>query len=105
MRARPTELVDIYTALEQFTASLGPVEFVTRERYVLFRSNKVFTDAIIMSDAIRLAIHLGRVADHEAFIKSVTDGKYVTQVAKLHNVGELEALKPFLREAYEHSIA
>ena len=105
LRARPTELVDIYTALEQFTASLGPVEFVTRERYVLFRSNKVFTDAIIMSDAIRLAIHLGRVADHEAFIKSVTDGKYVTQVAKLHNVGELEALKPFLREAYEHSIA
>lgn len=104
LRGRPSELVELYMALEEFTESLGPVEFVTRERYVLFRSNKVFADAILMPGAIRLAVHLGRMADHEVFIKSVTEGKHVTQVAKLHNVAELEALKPFLREAYEHSI-
>jgi predicted transport protein len=85
--------------------SLGPVEFVTRERYVLLRSNRIFADVVIMSDGLRLAIHLSRKADHELFTKVGADRKQVTHVTKLHDMEELQAMKPFLREAYEHSIS
>lgn len=105
LRNRPPEVIKLYTALEKFVKSLGPVEFVTRERYVLLRSQRIFADAVVMSDAIRLAVHLGRKAEHKLFIKVVTDRKHVTHVAKLHVKEELEAMKSFLREAYEHSIS
>ncbi len=105
LRGRPPEVIALYTALEQFAKSLGPVEFVTREQYVLFRSNKIFADAVIMSDAVRLAIHLGRAVEHKLFIKVVADRKHVTHVAKLHVMDELEAMKPFLQEAYQHANA
>lgn len=85
--------------------SLGPVEFVTRERYVLLRSNRIFADLVVMSDALRLAIHLSRKVEHRLFIKTGSDRKQVTHVAKLHNMEELKAMKPFLREAYEYSIS
>jgi len=104
LRNRPPEVVELYAALETFAKSLGPVEFVTRERYVLLRSQRIFADAVIMPNAIRLAIHLGRKTEHKLFIKVVADRKHVTHVAKLHAIEELEAMKPFLREAYEHSI-
>lgn len=64
--------------------SLGPVEFVTRERYVLLRGNRIFADVVIMSGALRLAIHLSREAKNPLFMKIVSDGKQVTHVAKLH---------------------
>jgi len=92
-------------ALEKFAKSLGPVEFVTRERYVLLRSRRIFADAVIMSDAMRLAIHLARKSEHRLFFKVVSDRKRVTHVAKLHDFQELESMEPFLREAYEHSIS
>ncbi|MGE0188214.1 MAG: DUF5655 domain-containing protein, partial [Steroidobacteraceae bacterium] len=88
-----------------FNSLLGSVEFVTRERYVLLRSNRIFTDAVIMSNALRLAIHLPRKADHKLFVKVVSDRKRVTHVAQLHTLDELESLKLLLREAYEHSIS
>ena len=88
-----------------FAKSLGRVEFVTRERYVLLRSNRIFADATIMSDALRLAIHLSRKVDSKAFSKVASDGKRVTHVAILRDVKELDAMKPFLREAYEFSIS
>jgi predicted transport protein len=105
LRNRPPEVVNLYAALEQFAKSLGPVELVTRERYVLLRSDRIFADVVIMSDALRLAIHLPRKAEHELFIKVAADRNHVTHVAKLHAVEELESLEPFLREAYEHSIS
>lgn len=105
LRSRPPEVVELYGALEKFARSLGPVEFVTRERYVLLRSQRIFADAVIMSDAIRLAVHLARKAEHKLFIKIVSDRRHVTHVAKLHAVEELESMKPFLQEAYEHSIS
>lgn len=105
LRNRPPEVVELYGALEKFAKSLGPVEFVTRERYVLLRSQRIFADAVIMSDAIRLAIHLARKKEHKLFFKVVSDRKQVTHVAKLHAMDELESMKPFLREAYEHSIS
>ena len=103
LRGRPPAVVELYTALETFVKSLGPVELVTRERYVLFRSQKIFADANIMSDAVRLAIHLGRTVEHPLFIKVVADRKQVTHVVKLRAVTDLEAMKPLLREAYTHS--
>jgi Domain of unknown function (DUF5655) len=105
LRNRPPEVVKLYAALEKFAKSLGPVEFVTRERYVLLRSTRIFADAVIMSDALRLAIHLPRKAEHKLFIKVGPDRNHVTHVAKLRAPGELESMKPFLREAYEHSVS
>lgn len=104
LRGRPLELVDLYAALERFARSLGPVEFVTRERYVLLRSVRIFADAVIMADAIRLAIHLGREAEHRLFFKIVADRSHVTHVAKLRSLADLEPMKPFLHEAYEYSL-
>jgi hypothetical protein len=105
LRNRPPEVVAVYAALEKFARTLGPVEFVTRERYVLLRSNRIFADAVIMSDALRLAIHLPRKVEHRLFIKVGSDRRHVSHVAKLRALEELESLKPFLREAYEYSIS
>ena len=105
LRNRPPEIVDLYNALETFARSLGSVEFVTRERYVLLRSNRIFADLAVMSNALRLAIHLSRQVDHRLFVKIVSDRKKVTHVAKLHDMEEFKAMKPFLREAYENSIS
>jgi len=105
LRNRAPEIVDLYDALESFATSLGPVEFVTRERYVLLRSNCIFADVVVMSDGLRLAIHLSRKVDHKLFMKVGADRKQVTHVAKLHDMEEFNAMKPFLREAYEYSIS
>src|SRR5687767_14900598 len=105
LRNRPPEIVELYTQLEKFVKSLGPVEFVTRERYVLMRSNRIFADLTVMTDALRLVIHLSRKAEHPLFMKIVSDQKRVAHVAKLHITHEFEAMKPFLREAYEYSIS
>jgi predicted transport protein len=105
LRNRSSELVDLYDALERFATSLGPVEFVTRERYVLLRSRRIFADLVVMADAIRLAVHLSRKAEHGLFIKVAADRRHVTHVAKPHDMAELDAMKPFLREAYEYSVS
>ncbi|MBB6563260.1 putative transport protein [Acidovorax soli] len=105
LRNRPPEVVDLFGALERFARSLGPVELVARERYVLFRSQRIFADAVIMADAVRLAIHLGRQVEHALFIKVVADKRQVTHVARLHSPQDLEAMKPLLQEAYAHSLA
>ncbi|MBB6188545.1 putative transport protein [Rhodanobacter sp. MP7CTX1] len=91
--------------METFAKSLGPVEFVTRERYVLLRSHRIFADLTIMSDALRLAIHLSREAKNPLFIKVGGDRRQVSHVVKLHTMEELEIMKPYLREAYEYSIS
>jgi predicted transport protein len=104
LRKRSPEIVELYEALESFATSLGPVEFVTRQRYVLLRSNRIFADVVIMSDGLRLAIHLARRVDHELFTKVGAVRRQVTHVAKLHDMEALNAMKPFLREAYEHSL-
>jgi predicted transport protein len=105
LRNRRPEVVELYAALETFAKSLGPVEFVTRERYVLLRSHRIFADLTIMSDTLRLAIHLSREAKNPLFIKVGSDRRQVTHVVKLHTLAELEIMKPFLREAYEFSIS
>ena len=104
LRDRPPELVATYAAVEAFAKSLGAIELVTRERYVLFRSARIFADAVIMTDAVRLAIHLPRRIEHALFIKIVADRRQVTHVVKLRSAAELDVVKPWLREAYDHSV-
>ena len=101
---RPREVVELYRALEALAKKLGPVELVTRERYVLLRSKRIFADAVLMTDALRLAIHLQRTVEHPLFFKVVADQRHVTHVAKLRALSELEALSPLVREAYRDSL-
>jgi Domain of unknown function (DUF5655) len=105
LRNRPESLVLLYAALEDFAKSLGKVEIVTRERYVLFRSTKIFTDIVVMKDALRVAIHLGRQIEHPIYFKIGTDRKHIPHVAKITTRAQFSALKPHLREAYEFSLS
>lgn len=104
LRGRSAAVVQTYAAIEAFVYSLGPIEIVTRERYVLFRSARVFADLVIMVGAVRLAIHLKRRVDDARFIKVVQDRTCVTHVVKLVQVGEVDAIKQFLQEAYTESL-
>jgi hypothetical protein len=89
--------------LEKFVKTLGAVEFVTRERYVLLRTRRIFADLTVMTDALRIVIHLPEKMQHRLFIKIGGDRKQVSHVAKLRTARDLEAMKPFLRKAYEFS--
>lgn len=105
LRNRPAALVALYAELEAFVTALGPVEIVARERYVLFRSTRIFADLTVMTDSLRLVIHLSRRAEHALFEKVVTDRRHISHVVKLRDSTELAEMKPLLREAYQHSIA
>lgn len=105
LRNRPPHLVALYRRLEAVVRRFGAVEFVTRERYALLRTRRIFTDLVVMSDALRIAIHLGRRAPHPLFFKVAEDRRHVTHVAKIDRAEQLDELVPFLREAYEHSLS
>ena len=90
--------------MAEFLDELGRIEVVARERYVLFRSTRIFADLTVMSDALRLVIHLARRAQHPLFEKVVADRRHVSHVVKLRDPRELAEIKPFLREAYQSSI-
>jgi hypothetical protein len=104
IRNRPPAIVELYASIESFAKSLGPIELVARDRYVLLRSVRVFADLVIMAEAVRLAVHLGRKVDAPIFFKVVADRRFVTHVAKLKAEKDFEQLKPFLREAYGFSM-
>lgn len=105
LRERPDSLVALYARVEEFARSLGPVELVARERYVLLRSTRIFADIVIMKDALRVAVHLGRLVKDPVFFKSGHARKRYSHVAKVQDEQGLLALKPYLREAYEYSLA
>ncbi len=105
IRNRSRSVTEIYRALEKFVSELGKVEIVARDRYVLFRSTRIFTDLSIMKDVVRIAIHLGREVKNPGFIKIVDDGKKVTHVIKIGRLDELEEIKPLIKEAYEFSLS
>ena len=94
----------LYVALEAFANTLGPIEIVARQRYVLLRSVRIFADLVIMADAVRCAVHLQREVDDPLFFKVVSDARHVTHVAKLRTNAEFRAIKPYLQEAYEASL-
>jgi len=94
-------LVDLYGKLEATVKGFGAVEVVTRDRYALFRTTRIFTDLTVMRDALRVVIHLGREVSAPYFIKVVHGDKRVSHVAKVRTRAELRVITPLLREAYE----
>ena len=106
IRGRPEPLVQLLSAIEEFARSLGPIEVVTRERYVLLRSTRIFVDLVMMSDAVRIAIHLRRRVAHPLFFKvGSNDRGGVTHVAQIRDHQEFERLKKYVKEAYVASLA
>ena len=101
LKNRPPVLVDLYGKLEATVKGFGAVEVVTRDRYALFRTTRIFTDLTVMRDALRVVIHLGREVSAPYFIKVVHGDKRVSHVAKVRTRAELRVITPLLREAYE----
>jgi hypothetical protein len=105
LQGRPDFVVALYDSLESFAKTLGPVEFVTHKQYVLLRNRRIFADLVLMTDALRVAIHLFRRIESPMFFKIVADRKHVSHITKLRDERELSTLKPYLKEAYEFSVA
>lgn len=102
LRGRPAELVRLYGSLEDTVRGFGPVEIVTRDRYALFRTTRIFTDLTVMRDALRVVIHLAREARAPCFTKVGRGGpRRVSHVALVRSPAELGAVLPYLREAYQ----
>lgn len=101
LRDRPADLVLLYETLEGAVRSFGEVEIVTRDRYALFRTTRIFADLTIMRDAIRLVVHLDREVRAPCFSKvGRGSSKRVSHVALLRSGAELSVVIPYLEEAY-----
>jgi hypothetical protein len=77
------------------------VEVVTRDRYALFRTTRIFVDLTVMRDALRVVVHLGRKVSAPCFIKSGRIGERVLHVALVRTAGDLRTIRPSLREAFD----
>src|SRR5712692_4540420 len=58
LKSRPPALTDLYRKFETTVRGFGDVEVVTRNRYALFRTTRIFADLTVMRDALRVVIHL-----------------------------------------------
>ena len=101
LRDRPPDLVLLYGSLEDTVRSFGEVEIVTRERYALFRTTRIFADLTVMRDALRLVVHLDREVRIPCFVK-VQRGSpnRVAHVTLLRSASELRMVLPYLQEAH-----
>jgi hypothetical protein len=105
LRNRPAVLVHIYELIEAYAKTLGPVEIVTRKRYALFRSVRIFADLTVTTSSVRLVIHLRRRVADPAFSKTVTGERMaVSHVAQLTTPDEWKAVKRYFEEAYRVSL-
>ena len=100
LKNRPPALADLYRKLETTVKGFGGVEVVTRNRYALFRTTRIFADLTVMRDALRVVIHLGRKASAPYFIKVGQGDNRVSHVAQVRTGEDLRAITPFLREAF-----
>jgi hypothetical protein len=105
LRDRPAVLVHVYELIEAYAQTLGPIEIVTRQRYALFRSVRIFADLTVMTSCVRLVIHLRRRVADPAFFKIVTGEKVaVSHVAKLTTSDEWKAVESYFEEAHRVSL-
>jgi hypothetical protein len=106
LRDRPPDLVLLYGSLEDAVRGFGEVEIVTRERYALFRTTRIFADLTVMRDALRLVVHLDREVRGSCFVK-VQRGptNRVAHVTLLRSGPELRRVVPYLKEAYRLALS
>ena len=105
LKNRPPGLAKLYRKLETTIKGFGDVEVVTRKRYALFRTTRIFADLTVMQDALRVVIHLGRKASVAFFIKIGPSGRRVSHVALVRTAEELRTIIPFLREAFDLAVS
>ena len=101
LKNRSPQLTDLYRKLETTVRGFGDVEVVTRDRYALFRTTRIFADLTVMRDALRVVVHIGRKVSAPFFIKSVWGDKRVSHVALVRTAEDLRAILPFIREAFD----
>jgi predicted transport protein len=101
LKGRPASLAGLYRKLESTVRHFGQVEVVTRERYALFRTTRIFADLTVTRDALRVVVHLGRKVSAPYFIKIGPSGNRVSHVAVVRTVDDLRTVMPFLREAFD----
>jgi hypothetical protein len=101
LKSRPPALTDLYRKLETTVRGFGDVEIVTRNRYALFRTTRIFADLTVMRDALRVVIHLGRKAVSPYFIKIGEGDKRVSHVAIVRTAEDIRRIIPFLLEAFD----
>jgi hypothetical protein len=102
---RPPALTALYRKLETTVRNFGDVEVVTRDRYALFRTTRIFADLTVMRDALRVVVHLGRSVSAPSFIKTGPSGNRVSHVALVRTAEDLQTVMPFLREAFDLSVS
>ena len=100
LKDRPPELAALYGKLTATICSFGAVEVVARERYALFRCTRIFADLTVMKDLLRVVIHLNHKVSAPCFVKSGASGKRISHVALLRTEEDLQAIIPFLLEAF-----
>lgn len=81
------------------------MEVVSRDRYALFRTTRIFADLTVTRDALRVVIRLGRKMSAPCFIKIGPSGNRVSHVAIVRTAGELRTVMPFLREAFDLAVS
>ncbi len=81
------------------------MEVVTRNRYALFRTTRIFADLTVMRDALRVVIHLSRKASVPYFIKIMQGGNRVSYAALVRTSEDLGTIIPFLREAFDLAVS
>jgi hypothetical protein len=97
--------VQVYELIEAYAKTLGPIEIVTRQRYALFRSVRIFADLTVMTSCVRLVIHLRRRVADPAFFKIVAGEKTVSHVVKLTTPDEWKTVKGYFEEAHRVSLS
>ena len=105
LKGRPPALADLYRKLESTVRSFGKVEVVTRERFALFRTTRIFADLTVTRDALRVVVHLGRKVSAAYFIKIGPSGTRVSHVALVRTAEDLRTVIPFLRDAFDLSVS
>jgi hypothetical protein len=105
LRGKAPTLTDLYRKLEAAVRSFGEVEVVTGDRYVLFRTTRIFADLTITRDALRVVVHLGRKVSEPQFIKIGPSGRRVSHVALVRTAEELRTVTPFVREAFDLAVS
>jgi predicted transport protein len=104
LKGRAPALAELYRRLETTVKSFGEVEVVTRDRYALFRTTRIFADLTVTRDALRVVVHLGRKVSAPYFIKVGPSGNRVSHVVLVRTAEDLRAIMPFLREAFDLAV-